>query len=86
MNTIHAMAAPSNPPSSASSMVSSITAVTTGTLRKPSARRVAISRARPATAAYMLLSAPNTAPIAMIAPITEPRMRISLVSPSDCLP
>ena len=54
------------PPSSASSIVSSITETTTGRPRKPIARSVAISRARAATAAYMVLSAPNTAPIAMI--------------------
>jgi putative ABC transport system permease protein len=47
--------------------------------------QAAISRARPATAAYMVLSAPNTAPIAMIVPITVPRIVISLFRPSDCL-
>ncbi|MNN94172.1 hypothetical protein D3C81_2127500 [compost metagenome] len=66
-------------------MVSSITAVTTGRPRKPIARIVAISRARVATAAYMVLSAPNTAPTAMMVPITLPRMSISLVNPPPCL-
>ncbi len=85
MNTSHATAQPSRPPTSASSMVSSITAVTTGSPRKPIARMVAISRARVATAAYMVLSAPNTAPMAMIAPITVPRMLISVFNPPPCL-
>jgi hypothetical protein len=70
LKTTQAMSPPSTPPTSASSIVSSITAITTGVPRKPMARMVAISRARPATAAYMVLSAPNTAPMAMIAPIT----------------
>ena len=34
-------------------------------LAKPSARMVAISRPRSATAEYIVLSAPNTAPMAM---------------------
>ncbi len=65
-NSSQATAAPMTPPSSASSMVSISTETITGTPRKPMARSVAISRARVATAAYMVLSAPNTAPIAMI--------------------
>ena len=65
-------------------MVSSITATTTGMPRKPIARRVAISRAREATEANMVLSAPNTAPIAMIEPTTMPMMRSCLAMPSDC--
>ena len=73
------------PPASASSMVSSITATTTGRPEKPMARSVAISRARAATAANMVLSAPNIAPIAMIAPTVMPMMRITFVMPSDCL-
>ena len=66
-------------------MVSSITAITTGVPRKPMARMVAISRARPATAAYMVFNAPNTAPMAMMVPMTVPRILISLASPADCL-
>ncbi len=66
-------------------MVSSITATTTGRPRKPIARMVAISRARVATAAYMVLSAPKTAPTAMIAPITVPRIRMMVASWPDCL-
>jgi len=46
---------------------------------------VAISRARAATAANMVLSAPNTAPIAMMVPTTRPMMRMTLVMVSDCL-
>ena len=49
------------------------------------ARMVAISRARPATAAYMVFNAPNTAPMAMMVPMTVPRILISLASPADCL-
>jgi uncharacterized protein (UPF0261 family) len=33
----------------------------------------------------MVLSAPKIAPIAMMLPITVPRILISLVMPSDCL-
>ena len=56
----------------------------TGVPRKPMARNVAISRVRVATAAYMELSAPNTAPIAMITPTTVPRMRMMVEIVSDC--
>ena len=38
-----------------------------------------------ATAAYMVLRAPNTAPIAMMVPTTVPRISITFVRPSDCL-
>src|SRR5690606_22211430 len=57
LKSAHATSPPSTPPSRASSIVSSITASTTGRPRKPMARIVAISRARPATAAYIVLSA-----------------------------
>ena len=67
----------------ASSIVSSSTATTTGTPRKPIARSVAISRAREATLANMVLSAPNTAPIAMIEPTTMPMIRSTFDTPSD---
>ena len=64
-------------------MVSSITATTTGMPRKPIARRVAISRAREATVANMVLSAPNTAPMAMIEPTTMPMIRSTFDTPAD---
>ena len=76
---------PSTPPSSASNIVSSSTETTTGMPRKPIARKVAISRARAAIAANMVLSAPKIAPIAMITPTVMPTTRITLVSASDCL-
>jgi hypothetical protein len=66
-------------------MVSSITATTTGKPEKPIARRVAISRAREATVANMVLSAPNTAPIAMIEPTTIPTTRSTVVRVRDWL-
>ena len=69
-----------SPPASASSIVSSITATTTGRPGKPMARKVAISRARDATAANIVLSAPNIAPTAMIAPTTMPMMRSTFVT------
>ena len=86
MKTSQAIAPPIRPPISASSIVSSITATTTGRPEKPIARSVAISRARDATAANMVLSAPNIAPIAMIAPTARPIALITWVICSDCLP
>jgi hypothetical protein len=53
------------PPTSASSSDSSISDTTTAPLPKPSARSVAISRVRAATALYIVFSAPNTAPMAI---------------------
>ena len=46
---------------------------------------VAISRPRSATAEYMVLSAPKTAPMAMMAATKPPRMVMSLVMVVDCL-
>ena len=48
------------------------------------ARKVAISRPRAATAEYMLLSAPNMAPIAMMMATVLPTTLISWVSCLDC--
>ena len=42
-----------------------MTEMTTGPLENPRARRVAISRVRAATAVYMVLMAPKTAPMPM---------------------
>ncbi len=66
-------------------MVSIRMATTTGRPAKPIARRVAISRARAATAANIVLSAPNIAPMAMMLPTTMPITRITVAVPSDCL-
>jgi hypothetical protein len=55
----------------------------TGTPRKPMARSVAISRVRAATAAYIVLSAPNMAPIAMMIATVVPSMRMVRVRSSD---
>ncbi len=46
------------------------TEMTTGMAPKPSARNVAISRDRALTAEYIVLSAPNNAPTAMMPPTT----------------
>ena len=73
------------PPARASNADSSITDTTTGAPEKPMARSVAISRARVDTAAYMVLSAPNTAPTAMIPATTRPRMRIRRLRRSPCV-
>ena len=51
---------------------------------KPSARIVAISRARSVTAEYIVLSAPKTAPIPMTAATIEPSTVMSVVSWRDC--
>ena len=48
-------------------MASNTTEVTTGRPPKPSALRVAISTVRVETAVYIVLSAENTAPTAMMA-------------------
>ena len=61
-----------------------MTETITGGERKPIARKVAISRARVATAAYIELSAPKIAPIAMITAMVMPTTRMTLLSPSDC--
>ena len=53
-------------------------------LEKPSARMVAISRPRSATAEYIVLRAPNTAPIAMMAATRPPSTVISCVMAEDC--
>ncbi len=68
LNSSHAAAAPSRAPGRASIRDSAITETSTAVPPKPMARRVAISRARESTAAYMVLMAPNTAPTAMITP------------------
>src|SRR5262249_22219438 len=57
-------------PAIASNNASVSTAVTMGTGPKPRTRNVAISTVRALTAVYMVLSAPNTAPMAMI-PLTR---------------
>ena len=50
----------------------------------PSARSVAISRARVATAVYIVRMAPKTAPMPISAAIPKPIVRISRVIASDC--
>ena len=54
------------PPSSDNAIASAITDATTGALPKPRARNVPIYAVREETAEYMVLSAPNRAPKAMI--------------------
>jgi len=83
-NTAHATPAPITPPSSASNSVSAMIERITGDPRNPMARSVAISRVRAATAAYMVLSAPNTAPTAMMTPTTVPRIRMMVEIVCDC--
>ena len=52
--------------------------------RNPRARRVAISRVRAATAVYMVLSAPNTAPMAIRTGDQAAQPVMSLVDQRDC--
>src|SRR5579875_109127 len=68
LNSAHAMPAPRKAPGSASTIPSSRTDTMIGPALKPMARSVAISRRRASTEPYRLLSAPNTAPLAMTAP------------------
>ena len=58
---------------------------TTAAAPKPSARMVAISRPRSATAEYMVLRAPKIAPMAMTPATSPPRMVMSWVMRVDCL-
>ena len=50
----------------------------TGPAPKPSARRVAISRVRAATALYIVLSAPNNAPSAIRLAMNTPMVVMKL--------
>ena len=78
------MAAPSRPPSKASAIASTITETTTGTLPKPRARKVAISTVRVATAEYIVFSAANKAPMAMMTAMAKPKPSIWPARPPDC--
>ena len=59
-------------------MDSIITDTTTGVSPKPRARNVAISTVRVTTAEYMVLSAANTAPIAMTTATARPNVLYGL--------
>ena len=71
---------PITPPIPAINRDSNRNETTTLVVPKPNARMVAISRDRSATAEYMVLSAPKTAPIAITAAISVPSTVISVVS------
>jgi hypothetical protein len=66
----HAASEPIAAPMSARATASTNTEITTGVAPKPSARNVAISFPRVLTAVYIVLSAPNSAPTAMMPPTT----------------
>ena len=68
LNSTHAMAPPATAPMNASTCASTITDTTTGNAPKPIARSVAISTVRVLTAEYIVFSAPNSAPTAMMPP------------------
>ena len=70
---------PSRPPASDTKRASSTKETTTAPPPKPTARMVAISRVRSATAEYMVLSAAKTAPTPMIRATIVPRPRIMFV-------
>ena len=70
LNSSQAMATPSSAPGMARSRDSTITEITTAVPPKPMARKVAISRLRALTAAYMVLRQPNSAPMAITTPTT----------------
>ena len=65
------------PPARARTRDSSITEQITGVAPKPSARRVAISRLRAATALYIVFNAPSSAPSAIINAITVPMLEMN---------
>jgi hypothetical protein len=75
---------PTNPPTKAMSKASMTNENTTDGPPNPSARIVAISRPRSATAEYMVLSAPKTAPIAITPATRPPSTVISVVKRFDC--
>ena len=76
---------PSAPPTNAMQSASKTNDITTLPVPKPSARMAAISRARSATAEYIVFSAPKTAPMPMTAATMEPRTRINVEIWRDCL-
>ena len=78
------MSPPIPPPTMASATDSAMTETTTGPLENPSARRVAISRVRLATAVYMVLMAPNTAPMPIRNAMTEAMPVMMAVTASVC--
>ena len=61
-----------------------MTDTATGKPPNPNARKVAISVLRAATAEYMVLSAPNTAPTPMSKRSTVPAPRTRVESSADC--
>ena len=73
------------PPISPSTIDSASTDTSTEPVLKPSARSVAISRARVATAVYIVRIAPNTAPMPISPAMPKPIVRISRVSACDCV-
>ncbi len=60
------------------------TETTTGPAPNPSARSVAISRVRAATALYIVLSAPNNAPSAIRLAMKTPMVVMKRVTAVDC--
>jgi hypothetical protein len=79
-----AASSPSSPPTSASSRLSSRKAHSTAWRRKPSARSVAISPVRLATAAYMVIMAPTMAPTLKMADSARPSTLMKIASPRLC--
>ena len=77
-------AQPSRPPTRAMQSDSMTNETITLPAPNPSARIVAISRARSVTAEYIVLSAPNTAPMPITAATMEPSTVMSVVSWRDC--
>ena len=72
------------PPTRLSSTASTSTETTTGQLPNPSARSVAISRVRLATAEYIVLTAPKTAPIPSARRCRSRCDRMIVCSTCDC--
>jgi hypothetical protein len=58
--------------------------MTTGVAPKPSARSVAISCVRDATAEYIVLTAPKIAPSPISTAMPTPIVRITVCSTCDC--
>ena len=77
-------APPTAAPTRANRSDSTITENTTGSRANPRARRVAISREREETAAYIVLSAAKTAPPDIIATMIQPTTEMKISIGRDC--
>ena len=84
-STLHdARSTPRTAPPAARTIASVSTEKTTAPAPNPRARKVAISRVREATAVYIVLMAPKTAPMPISTAMKYPSVRMSRLSCCDC--